>query len=665
MAVTNYQTISTAKSEFSLNGLKIGDQFGADVVALANGGFALSYGTASGADKFLSVSFFDEDFAPIGPAGQPFTIPYAGPSAGVGLSGTAQIVEMPNGNVAVYWARPQEISGHNAYYSVIDPATGVVLNRQVLLSNMFSILEMEALVLDNGLIAICTNSGNYPGIRLLIRTSTGSHSSIYELDTPFANYTSHIAAATLSDGGLVVCYVDTSEPNALRFDLRTASGGRAGSAGALASGTASNIVGEIAVCGTSDAGFAVAYANAQAGVTLFIVNGNASGLPTVGPIRVDTNRAAIEADVRLTLVGDKVLVTWTEIDDSGHGNIMARLMDETGQPVAVAGSTRPFLVAGGVSDQTEAQATVLASGAILFTWTDATGDGTNAGIRGKIVDLTSVWIGDAESNHLVGKERADLMRAKEGDDTLDGGGGADTLLGGTGNDVYVVDDQHDIVKERPKEGVDHVYSSISWSMTANTELLTLTGSDDLTGRGGAGADTMSGNSGNNQLIGRQNADRIEGNGGADSLYGNDGNDILEGGEGDDYLNGGGNNDLLSGGTGEDLLVGGLGRDTLHGGADQDRFVFQSCAESAVGAGRDIIADFEVGFDWIDLKRIDANVNELGNNAFSFIGSDQFSAAGQLRFASGKLSGDVDGDGVADFQIELTGVTELTGNWLIA
>ena len=38
--------------------------------------------------------------------------------------------------------------------------------------------------------------------------------------------------------------------------------------------------------------------------------------------------------------------------------------------------------------------------------------------------------------------------------------------------------------------------------------------------------------------------------------------------------------------------------------------------------------------------------------------DFHSIAGELRFADGVLEGDVDGDGNADFQIELTAVTAL-------
>ena len=46
--------------------------------------------------------------------------------------------------------------------------------------------------------------------------------------------------------------------------------------------------------------------------------------------------------------------------------------------------------------------------------------------------------------------------------------------------------------------------------------------------------------------------------------------------------------------------------------------------------------------------------------FAFIGQSQFSSvAGQLRFANGMVRGDVDGDGLADFEIEIGNQAGLT------
>jgi hypothetical protein len=73
--------------------------------------------------------------------------------------------------------------------------------------------------------------------------------------------------------------------------------------------------------------------------------------------------------------------------------------------------------------------------------------------------------------------------------------------------------------------------------------------------------------------------------------------------------------------------------------------------------RDVIRDFLIGSDVMDLRAIDADKTAAGDQAFTFIGDAAFSHhAGELRatFAgNGTLvSGDMDGDGRADFQIGL-------------
>ncbi|MBP1883001.1 calcium-binding protein [Sinorhizobium mexicanum] len=155
-------------------------------------------------------------------------------------------------------------------------------------------------------------------------------------------------------------------------------------------------------------------------------------------------------------------------------------------------------------------------------------------------------------------------------------------------------------------------------------------------------------------------DDITGSSVANVLRGLGGHDILEGLAGDDFLDGGTGDDDLYGGAGADILRGGTGFDYLNGGTGTDSFDFNAISESAVGSRRDVIADFHRSeWDVIDLSTIDADTTWSGNQKFVFIGSAAFSGdAGELNFRSGVVSGDVNGDGYADFQIKVNGVSSL-------
>jgi Ca2+-binding RTX toxin-like protein len=255
---------------------------------------------------------------------------------------------------------------------------------------------------------------------------------------------------------------------------------------------------------------------------------------------------------------------------------------------------------------------------------------------------------------LTGNASRNRIDAGKGNDTLNGGTGKDTLIGGLGNDTYITDGG-DTITEALNAGTDTVRSSVSHTLGANLENLTLTGSGAINGTGNTLNNVITGNSGNNIL---------DGGTGADSLIGGTGNDtyvvdnvsdrITEAASagtdtvqssvtytlavnvenltltGSGVINGTGNslnnvitgnsgNNTLSGGTGTDTLTGGSGSDLLYGGADsvRDVFIFNSIAESKTGSTRDKVYDFRTTVDDLDLRGIDANTKVAGDQGFSF------------------------------------------------
>ena len=137
-------------------------------------------------------------------------------------------------------------------------------------------------------------------------------------------------------------------------------------------------------------------------------------------------------------------------------------------------------------------------------------------------------------------------------------------------------------------------------------------------------------------------------------------DVIFGLGGNDAISSAGGNDTLDGGTGNDVLTGGAGADLLIGGTGADRFTLLATSESTF-ASMDVITDFaRAQGDKIYLNAIDARTNVGGNQAFTFIGTSAFSGtSGQLRYdqsgGNSFVMGDVNGDMVADFRIQVNGL----------
>jgi serralysin len=218
-------------------------------------------------------------------------------------------------------------------------------------------------------------------------------------------------------------------------------------------------------------------------------------------------------------------------------------------------------------------------------------------------------IGNSVDNILTGNAGNDMLTGNDGNDTLIGGTGNDTMIGGTGNDTYHVDVAGDSVVEVQGEGTDTVVSSISYSLGANVENLTLVG-NAVSGTGNSLSNVITGNDLSNRLSGGEGADR------------------------------------LAGGNGRDFLTGGQGADTFVGEIDAGNKVSSKVGSISV----DVITDFKSGVDKIDLSGIDANGSLGGDQAFHWIGSSankdvadlSYKSYGNINAAEAVLGIDLDG-----------------------
>ncbi|WP_291742789.1 calcium-binding protein, partial [Limnobacter sp. UBA1615] len=149
------------------------------------------------------------------------------------------------------------------------------------------------------------------------------------------------------------------------------------------------------------------------------------------------------------------------------------------------------------------------------------------------------------NDYIDGGTGNDYLGGGAGHDTLNGGSGLDSLYGGSGNDTYIVDNTGDMVYENINEGTDTVRSSITYTLSANVENLTLTGIATINGTGNSLNNSLTGNSANNRLTGGAGNDTLNGGAGIDLLYGGDGNDRILGGTGNDILYGSNGSDTFT------------------------------------------------------------------------------------------------------------------------
>lgn len=239
-----------------------------------------------------------------------------------------------------------------------------------------------------------------------------------------------------------------------------------------------------------------------------------------------------------------------------------------------------------------------------------------------LIDIESV-IGSRFNDTIIGDAGSNVIAGLGGGDTIDGGRGIDT---------------------------------VDYSASASGVRINLF--DNTASGGHANGDILISIE---NVIGSSSSDN--------DLTGSDIRNRLEGGNGVDDISGQG---------GDDTIIGGRGRDRLDGGEGNDTFVYSSVADSPnvlvnndppgwewgdLQQGFDTIRGFEGSRDTIDLRAIDADTGQAGDQQFTIVSSFTGTAGelvlGQIIATPGDgvsfdetLLADVNGDAHGDFAIHL-------------
>ena len=304
-----------------------------------------------------------------------------------------------------------------------------------------------------------------------------------------------------------------------------------------------------------------------------------------------------------------------------------------------------------------------ANGNLIF---DTTSDDSLAGGTGS--DTISAW---GDNDTLVAGTAGTAMYSQGSNAVIDGGAGTDTLeasganstlVGGAGNETFEVDNTSDVVLAQDEAASNTLYSSVSYTLPENVDVMTLTGNANLVAYGNDDfANVITANSGNDTLHAGSGQDTLVSGTGVDMLLGGTGNDtfiinnssdqisfpqwagndtiyssvsynlptfinfLTLTGSGnltatDDYgygtLTGNAGNDTLIGGSGFDTLVAGTGVDTLVTGTGSNTLVINNVAdvvEVSAGAGSDTV-ESSVSFtlqQGLDTLQLLGNANVVG------------------------------------------------------
>jgi Ca2+-binding RTX toxin-like protein len=374
---------------------------------------------------------------------------------------------------------------------------------------------------------------------------------------------------------------------------------------------------------------------------------------------------------------------------------------------------------GGDLDQVNATVTFNLNSAPNVEALELSGEKATDGTGNELGNLIQEKEGGTVANSLNGMAGDDTLDGAGGDDTLEGGEGNDILEGGDGTDSAIYNDlqkNYQITANVDSTGVaqlvvkyvgnaDDVTADEGEDILSNIEILqfsdgsTINAADVIAGKWAQDSTpepivipvpvtpqtpkpTTSTGSANDKILTSLDASKVQyGTKDADTIAlangshnnrwvnGLGGNDTITGASHSDTLLGGAGDDLLNGGGDVDYLIGGSGIDNLKGGSDYaDYFIFGT-GDTGVGAAHDVIEDFEVKYDQIDL----AGKTVVGSVGFGvpltlFFSVDvvDFTAANQVRvvgdFENAQILVQINLDSdfsTVEAEIGLTGLMNLT------
>jgi Ca2+-binding RTX toxin-like protein len=330
----------------------------------------------------------------------------------------------------------------------------------------------------------------------------------------------------------------------------------------------------------------------------------------------------VQSSVSFTLAANIENITLT---GSSAINATGNILDNV-----LTGNTGINIMAGGAGNDTY----------VVNLATDVVTELANEGID-TVQSAVTLTLGSNLENLTLTGTAAINATGNALDNVLTGNSGKNTLTGGAGNDTYVVNIATDVVTELTNEGIDTIMSAVTWTLGANVENITLTGTTAINATGNTLDNVLTGNSGKNTMKGGVGNDTYVVNISTDVVteLANEGTDTVLSavtwtlGTNVENLtltdaaaiNGTGNtlNNVLTGNVAANTLTGAAGNDTLNGGAGIDMLIGGAGADTYqfnVGYGTDTVQENDATTGVVDvvqllgtIKQADVRFTQAGNN----------------------------------------------------
>ncbi|MET0275015.1 MAG: hypothetical protein ABW360_18665, partial [Phenylobacterium sp.] len=461
-------------SEILVNTATSNDQDAAQITALSNGGFAVTWGDNSSGQDDLKARVFASDGTPV--SSEIVVLSDTG-----GAQFDPEITGLAGGRFVIAWTDLGGIGGDGSGTTLmarVFEAGGTPVEAEFVVNSTTYSAQRDAKITalaDGGFVVTWRDESFGLDVRAQVFDADGAPVGTEILVNAVTDGDQMEAQVTaLAGGGFAIAWTERNYDSFQMvnlYDLRAqafaADGTPVGGQDIQVNATFQIESYEPRIQGLANGGFVVAWGDASGqgddpdGFTVQARVYGADGAPVGTAIMVNTSTAGTQSDPRIVALADGgFVVAFTDGVAGGGGDLIGAVRVQAFSEDGARVGTEILVDVATADAQKNAQLTALPDGGFVVTWMDesqAGGDTSGNAIRAQVFgieggaptptpsqpvatpdgggpgdDLASL---DANPNTYAAGAGNDWAFAGRGDDTIQGNAGNDTLYGDDGNDL--------------------------------------------------------------------------------------------------------------------------------------------------------------------------------------------------------------------------------------